>query len=387
MREEVDIHNYKRRMERRLELIKNSSKISKQNKDIVLKFYSDSTVQGLSSVRIEKYLYHLYQMALLFRKPFKDATKRDLIKLVEQIEMRGWSERTKYDYKISLRIFFRWLRKTDEYPDEVKWIKPRLKNGNRLPEEILMQEEVKALALKAQNPRDRALVLTLYESGCRIGELLPLRLKHVQFDKFGAVLIVIGKTGSRRVRVIGCAPALANWCEVHPLKRDSESFLWIDMGTRNRYAMMSYAAVSKMLRKLAENAEIKKRVNPHSFRHARATHLASSLTEAQMKELFGWVQSSDMASTYVHLSGRDVDNALLKLQGIVQEDEAKRQEVLKVRLCQRCQESNDPVSKFCRRCGSPLDLKIALDLEEQKNVKDDVAAAVVQRVIEKLNLE
>ena len=35
-----------------------------------------------------------------------------------------------------------------------------------------------------------------------------------------------------------------------------------------------------------------------------------------MKEHFGWVQGSEMAATYVHLSGRDVDNALLKLQGL-----------------------------------------------------------------------
>jgi len=35
-----------------------------------------------------------------------------------------------------------------------------------------------------------------------------------------------------------------------------------------------------------------------------------------MKEYLGWVQSSDMASVYVHMSGRDVDKALLTLHGI-----------------------------------------------------------------------
>jgi len=33
------------------------------------------------------------------------------------------------------------------------------------------------------------------------------------------------------------------------------------------------------------------------------------LTEAQMKEYLGWVGDSRMASTYVHLSGRNIDDA------------------------------------------------------------------------------
>jgi len=45
---------------------------------------------------------------------------QDVEKIVEQIEKETWAERTKYDFKISLRIFFRWLRKTENYPKEVK---------------------------------------------------------------------------------------------------------------------------------------------------------------------------------------------------------------------------------------------------------------------------
>jgi len=41
------------------------------------------------------------------------------------------------------------------------------------------------------------------------------------------------------------------------------------------------------------------------------------LTEAQIDAYFGWIQGSDMPSIYVHLSGRDVDDAVLKANGIV----------------------------------------------------------------------
>jgi hypothetical protein len=38
-----------------------------------------------------------------------------------------------------------------------------------LPEALLTGEELKKLAEATENPRDRALILTHYESGCRLG--------------------------------------------------------------------------------------------------------------------------------------------------------------------------------------------------------------------------
>jgi hypothetical protein len=86
-----------------------------------------------------------------------------------------------------------------------------------------------------------------------------------------------------------------------------------------------------------------------------------------MKEFFGWVQASDMASIYVHLSGRDVDDALLKVHGIKKE-ETKEESQLNPKKCPRCQEINPFTNKLCYRCGQILDEylaneKIKTDLE------------------------
>jgi integrase/recombinase XerD len=50
--------------------------------------------------------------------------------------------------------------------------------------------------------------------------------------------------------------------------------------------------------------------------------MANYLTEAQMNVYFGWAQGSDTPGVYVHLSGRDVDDAILKANGIVQNGES-----------------------------------------------------------------
>jgi len=111
-------------------------------------------------------------------------------------------------------------------------------------------------------------------------------------------------------------------------------------------------------------------MNFHNFRHSRATYLANHLTEAQMKEFFGWVQASDMASIYVHLSGRDVDKALFKVYGI-QKEEKKEESQLNPKKCPRCQETNQFTNVFCNKCGMILDQdlinqKIQQDLERKQ---------------------
>ncbi len=67
--------------------------------------------------------------------------------------------------------------------------------------------------------------------------------------------------------------------------------------------------------KISRKAGINKKIHPHLFRHSRATYMANYLTEAQMNQYFGWVQGSGMPAVYVHLSGRDVDDAILKANG------------------------------------------------------------------------
>jgi len=403
----LDFHGYQRKLDRKIEEIKGSANLLEENKNDILKFKNDCISEGLTIPRIEKLISSIYYLGLIFEKPFKSATNEDVKSLVGKIETNElanfvnrvskcgkneWSDWTKRDYRVVLKKFYKWLT-DDENPPQIKGIKSSARNGNhRLPEEILTEEEIKRMVEAADNTRDRALVLVLYESGCRIGELVTLRLKHVQFDEYGAVLLVRGKTGSRRVRIIASAPSLSCWLEQHPQRDDPESFLWLTKFSRMNenaqkneikpnYTQLDYAGIRKFLQILAKRAGIRKRVNPHSFRHARATHLAKDLTEAQMKEMFGWTQSSNMASIYVHLSGRDVDNALLKVHGLV-ENERTEHELRPVR-CSKCKETNDSVSQFCKRCGSPLSLKMLLEIEEKRSQFDNFLKEFLVRLSEK----
>jgi len=317
--------------------------VQAENKELIAKFVNAWLAKGYTRTRGVKLVYCLRKLARILAKPFSEATKDDLIGLVGRLEGEKLAESTKYDLKVVLKTFFRWLKGGDDEqtPKEVSWLKPRVKNrSHKLPEDLLSEEEILRMAQAATTPRDKALLLVLYESGCRIGELLSLKMKNVSFDQYGAVLRVTGKTGDRRVRIISSAPALSSWLENYEGANNPEAVLWPPRSNNNHDTRFSavHASVHKTLQTLAARAGIKKRVYPHLFRHSRATALANKLTEAQMKEYFGWTQASNMASVYVHLSGRDVDNALLALQGMAKPED-KKEELLKVCACPRCREN------------------------------------------------
>jgi len=347
-----------------------AANIDEASKEKLLEYKRYLFLAGLGKLRIMKHLYLALRIRHMLKKPFSRTTKQDIIRVIEEVEKSDFKPWTKHDYRLVMKKFYKWLRGVEKpgiYPPEVEWISLGMRNNNhRLPDEILTVEEVKQIAEVATHPRDKALVAVLYESGCRVGELLNLRLKHVEFDDYGAVMIVDGKTGMRRVRLVASAPALAVWMDSHPLKKDKEAPLWVNIRSAKP---LDYAGCHKLLRVLAKKAKITKPVNPHSFRHARATHLASNLTEAQMKEVFGWVQASKMAAVYVHLSGRDVDSALLELYGLKKKEDAKGLK-LDVKVCPRCHEKNSWDSEFCKRCALVLDIEAAKEMERATTTLD-----------------
>jgi len=187
--------------------------------------------------------------------------------------------------------------------------------------------------------------------------------------------VLRGKTGARRVIVVASVPYLATWLQNHPLKRDPDAPLWIGLRRSKRQAV-SYRGLAKMLRRIAREAGLRKRVHPHKLRHSRATFLASKLTEAQMNQLFGWKQGSQMPSVYVHLSGRDLDEAILGLYGLKKPE--VEQPKLVPRVCPRCQTSNPVSAEFCSRCGLALDVKAAMRLEEETRKWDEKLAKLLE---------
>jgi integrase/recombinase XerD len=345
--------------------------ITPKNKNLILQFVEQLSAEGLTPIRQTKYLYAFGKISeLLDGKDFSKLTKQDITKYCSKVNNADYTEWTKRDFRIMIKRFMKWLREQEgqtfdkhQYPEEVKWISTSMKNNRqKLPNELLIIDDVKKLADATNNLRDRCFVLMLYESGARIGELINLTLKDIEPDKYGIKVTLFGKTGARKIRLIASAPALNMWIQQsHPDRDNKNSMLFCGLWAKKKGKDVEYQTFRYMLQDLAKKAKITKPVNPHNFRHSRATELAKQFTEAQLCQYMGWIMGSREAATYVHLSGRDMDGAILKLNGFEQEE--KQESQFKATKCPRCGIMNSPESKACPHCGIPLDIQSVMDYE------------------------
>ncbi|MDI6806991.1 MAG: zinc ribbon domain-containing protein [Candidatus Aenigmarchaeota archaeon] len=118
------------------------------------------------------------------------------------------------------------------------------------------------------------------------------------------------------------------------------------------------------------------------FRHTRATHLAKHLTEQELKVFFGWTMGSNMPSTYVHLSGQDIEDKILALNGI---KKIEKEEIPKIptKKCPKCGETNSIGNKFCIKCETPLDLKVVEEIEAIKKILGEVTLFILEKMKER----
>ncbi len=184
----------------------------------------------------------------------------------------------------------------------------------RLPPEVLTNDEICALmrACGRHAPtglRNRALIALLYRTGLRINEALSLYPKDLELTD-GSVRVLHGKGG--RSRTVGLDPGAAAIIE-----------RWLDarsrLGLGGRHPVfctlrghpMAAAYVRDMLKRLAAQAGIDKRVHPHGLRHTHAAQLrAEGVDIAIISRQLGHASITTTARYLDHIAPRAVIEAM-----------------------------------------------------------------------------
>ena len=394
-----DLYKSKERLLRKIEEIKNSTEISQRNKDDIIGFQGQcSTIERLSDSRVLTYMCYLEKFSKNTTKNFVDFTKDDVIQLIGKVEKGGFVRENKkkatkerFDYsskslvmmRVCVKKFFRFLRGIDppDYPNEVKFLRSTVKLNEEKVFEILPVEKINQLIDVTENPRDRAFISVLFESACRPSEIINLRIKDIEFDDFGAKIFITGKTGKRRLRIIQASSYLATWLNCHPTKHNIESKVWVGIGSTSKGKDMGYRGMSDILKKNAEKIGIKN-IHLYTARHSYATILSKSLPQALLGQYLGHAPNSRATASYIHLSGDDLEEKILRVNGLKPLEEKTYQVI----VCPRCgNKTNPPNSKYCHKCGFALDLKTVAELEKkQKEMNDKMDILMEDREVQEV---
>lgn len=375
--------------------------ISKKNAELVEKFGQSLCAKGSIDKTAQKRTAQLSRICGKFLKVDLDkATKADIERAVaelnrnltndrkrlnqwDKVPTRAPTDETKADYRRTIKQFYYWFEDEDErfesdkkddrtearklYKYVKKGFTARIKLKKADPATILTDEEIdKVVENGCRTPKEKAIIMLLDESGFRAGEFLNIRLRDLKVNGNCVEVSVDGKTGRRGVTLVKSMSLLTRWLEVHPLKDDPDSFLWLGESRRYKEKLLGYAGLRKIINKAFKKAEVNKRKNPHWFRHSRASKLAPYFTEQVLCTYMGWELGSDQVRRYVHLANRQIDQAVKKYNGILDKEEVKPV----IRKCS-CGEILNGV-RYCAKCGKPADVVVLMeDREKAKQVADD----------------
>jgi len=208
---------------------------------------------------------------------------------------------------------------------------------------VLTEEQVSRL-IEACGQVDyelKLLVELLYETGARVGELLNLRVRDVQFDDYGArIYIRRSKSEFRVVRVVLYATDLLRFIEG---RADEEYVFTKNYNTFLRYLTQAW--------ELAGLPPIRRKF--HVLRHTRATELLRKrvFTEKEMMLWFGW-KTRKMIDVYSHITMEDAEERYLSLY-----NSSERKDLRPRKIYSHCGLSVNDNFNFCPRCGQSLSSK------------------------------
>ncbi len=285
--------------------------------------------------------------------------------------------------KLRVKRFYQWLygMKKGHYPESVDWIKLKAIKGDRdiTPEDMPTADEIKRMIECTENPRDRALISLIAESGIRCGEASSTLLRDISWNSSGFILNVgrdrTKSTFGRRIPLCACAEDVKNYINnFHPFKNDQESPLFVSYTERNApKSNLKVVSIEAIVRRVAERAGVSEgiRVHPHIFRHARASQLAElGWNEPMLRQYFGWSKTSKMPATYIHMSQSGMNRRYYQMYGRTGSSEDKPTNLEEPRTCAECGVQNPTGYRFCFHCNAALNKEQQELAESRKDARN-----------------
>jgi integrase/recombinase XerD len=226
---------------------------------------------------------------------------------------RPLAKATVHSYVRAINTFLAWVTDSGEAVG-ARAQRPRLE---RRILDVLSRTEIAAMEDAAALERDKLIVRTLADTGIRLGELLKLTPDDLLSEGRRHFLRVHGK-GSRD-RKVPVSPVLAQRLKryaQHTRRQSSSTRLFLSHKRSQRtgeYATLTDSGVQQMIRLLALDASITKRVYPHLFRHSFITwQLESGLNPILLSRIVGHESLTMINQVYAHVTMDSAYDALMK---------------------------------------------------------------------------
>lgn len=322
----LDIHDSKTDFDYYYSRI-DSSKMSEEQKTKIKRFIKEAQIgknskKNVGNRRLIANLQSFFRLYQYFKKDFDKLNEAELEKFysdlkddkIRKINGGVYKSSSKTELLKNLKRYLKWVWDDEEkYSSHARW----MREEDKIPDiPAIKLEQINTVINSMSYLRDKVLTILAFDSGCRIEELLNLRIKDIvanekkDGEKYYTINILEGKTkeAKRNISIPIATPLMTQWLSEHPAINDKEAFLFD----------ITYDAYRKVLRMNGKKA-INQVITPHQLRHSSATHYCNIINNDRMFcYRYGWAFGSKMARRYIDRSKLG-DEAQEELDNIIKE--------------------------------------------------------------------
>jgi integrase/recombinase XerD len=210
---------------------------------------------------------------------------------------KKYSKASQYLAMKALKLYYKF--KNIEIPPNL--IPPR--RSQKMPV-YLNQRDAGILLNGASSIRDRAIISVFLYTGLRVSELVNLEIGDADFEE-NIIYVHAGKGDKDRIVVIPdiCKEQIKDYIKERIKVRSNSNYLFIS----NKKTKFNTSTVERMVKRVAENSGINKKVTPHVLRHTFATSILRNGGDIRfIQQILG---HSSLATTQIYTH---IDDSTLK---------------------------------------------------------------------------
>lgn len=248
-------------------------------------------LEGLSPQTLNFYRNRLKIFFQMVTKQPADVGTNDIrLFLATYKQQKNISDRTLEKFRQILNSFFTWAT-DEEYLTKnpcrnIKEIKFEV-----IPRQALTRFQLEKLRRACRTKREKAIIDVLYSTGCRVAELVNMRLSDIDFEQ--KAVYIIGKGKKHNIVYLNTNAQLS--LEEYLKIREGDSD-YVFVSDRRPHDRITTRAIERICAELSQIVGFK--VSPHIIRHTTATlSLQSGMPITQVQKMLG---HANVATTQIY---------------------------------------------------------------------------------------